>query len=192
MQISKGLLDYHGRPWLLEQLERLKKTGTTRTLIVLGYRANEYLEQIPSLISEMGKTVLINHQPEFGPFSSIQTGIRLARACAPDEEPRPIFILPIDVPCPQMATWEVLEEELRVSVDVVLPTLDGTTGGHPVLLSAYFQNILLDLLPSHPDARLDFQIKQLGPEGVKKAAVLDPEIKMNLNTPNDWERFAQI
>ena len=49
MGTPKGLLDYQGHPWLVEQLRRFKAASGKRAIIVLGFHQAPYFEQIPWL-----------------------------------------------------------------------------------------------------------------------------------------------
>lgn len=85
MGTPKGLLDYHGHPWLAEQLKRFKAAFGLRAVIVLGFHHEQYFEQMPWLreaeknpVNQFGLeiSVAINPAPEHGQFSSLQQAIR--------------------------------------------------------------------------------------------------------------------
>jgi CTP:molybdopterin cytidylyltransferase MocA len=81
MGSPKGLLDYQGHPWLLEQLGRFRAASGQQAIVVLGFDHKSYFRRIPWLPSAEKKAVLhlgletrvvINKTPEHGPFSSLQ------------------------------------------------------------------------------------------------------------------------
>ena len=80
----KGLLDYRGHPWLLEQLRRFKAVSGKLAVVVLGYHHELYFEKIPWLkkaghkpTHQLGLKILavVNPTPDYGQFSSIQCAI---------------------------------------------------------------------------------------------------------------------
>ena len=178
MGTPKGLLRRSEKYWLEEQLAGFFSVGGTRTIVVLGFYANEYLEKIPSLSSI--KTV-VNETPEKGPFSSLQTGVRELLGWSPFPG---AFVLPVDVPCPQKKVWQSLAEKSG-GFSACLPVWRNQ-GGHPVLLGTSF---LKPLLQCSPDDRLDARLKQLPSSQVARIAVEDETITRNINTVADWESF---
>jgi NAD(P)-dependent dehydrogenase (short-subunit alcohol dehydrogenase family) len=90
---------------------------------------------------------------------------------------RDVFILPIDVPVPDAATFEQLA---RAQGPVRIPTFHGITG-HPIYLSAaWIHEHLLSVKNLDPrTARLDY----LAAAFAKHIQVSDPRTIMNINTP---------
>src|SRR4051812_26917789 len=76
MGVPKGLIEMNGRTWLENQIERLSQCGLREIIVVLGYHAEKYRERLPWLGTRLPSVE--NAQPEFGPFSSITTGIKQA------------------------------------------------------------------------------------------------------------------
>ena len=89
----KGLLDYHGTPFLTHQLLSLYEIGFSHIIVVLGHTAEQLKQKIKLLRSS---STCINPQPERGPFSSIQCGLKSLVS----DLRKGVFILPVDVPCP--------------------------------------------------------------------------------------------
>lgn len=171
----------------------LKKAGLSEVVIVLGYAAEDYLAKLPWLVDalfrygteEFGLKIraLINPLPQFGPFSSIQVGganaQRLSHAFSGY-----FWILPIDVPCPNIEVWEKLA---RSRAQACVPTYLGT-GGHPVKLSDTFMRHLRRVSPYGEDSRLDRQIFLLG-ANAERLEVDDSSILKNLNTPSEMKKL---
>lgn len=180
MGIPKGLLDYHGKPFLSYQIESLFEIGFTDIIVVLGKDSTIYQENIPKLKKS---TVIVNPQPDRGSFSSLQSGLFGLN----DKYRSGIFILPIDVPCPSKEVWEQLAEGLSSSdVNVAIPEFNNKRG-HPVLLSDEFRK---HLQTCSSDSRLDFEIrKQKELQRAKIISVNDKNITLNLNTLEEWEAF---
>lgn len=175
MGAVKGLIEIGGIPLVSWQCQRFRDAGGRDICVVLGASAAMYLAAAPGLPH------VINPQPERGPFSSLQVGLRhfAGRSC---------FVLPVDVPAAKTATWVTLATALTLQVAVVRPRFDGR-GGHPVLLSAPFAAALIDVSSTDPAARLDMQIRALPPAAVIDIEVDDPSLVINLNQPSDLERF---
>ena len=192
MPQPKGLVEFRGRPWLEWQLERIAACGFKRVIVVLGHRADEYFTGLPWLKSAVSVEVahagvavksVLNDLPEYGPFSSIQAAGRELDATAFES----VFILPVDVPCPDVEVWQALA---RASGDAILPVLNDR-GGHPVRISRGFLLQLLLLAPEDPESRLDVQIHRLSQDLVVRLPVGDPKIGTNLNTLEDWQRWEK-
>ena len=180
MGIPKGLLDYHGKPFLSYQIESLFEIGFTDIIVVSGKDTALYQENIPELKKS---TVIVNPQPERGLFSSIQSGLLRLK----DKYQSGVFILPLDVPCPSKEVWNQLAVELSSSeANVSIPEFNGKRG-HPVLLSDEFRQ---HLQTCSSDSRLDFEIrKQKELQKAKIISVNDKNITLNLNTLEEWEAF---
>ena len=179
----KGLFLHAGRPWILTQLETLRDIGLVHVVVILGYQSDLYLTAIPSLPDIC--QVAINEVPQYGPFSSLQCGIRQSLLT----NPAGIFVLPVDSPCPDKEVWSQLAEAPDSETQACLPTWNGD-GGHPVLLSPNFAKFLADFPLEHVDARLDVQMFRLPPKFLKRVSSGDRKICFNLNTPEDFKRHA--
>ncbi|NPD87674.1 MAG: nucleotidyltransferase family protein [Asgard group archaeon] len=176
----KGLLDYKGKPFLAFQLEKLLEIGFWEIIVVLGNDYQIYQDKIPKLKNTV---ITINPSPEKGQFSSIQYGLLEVSKVNQSG----VFILPVDVPCPEKEVWEHLEKSLSSSnANVSIPAYQGKKG-HPVIISEKFKEYLLTC---KTDSRLDFEInKQKDMEKAKIISVKDKNITRNLNTPENWEEF---
>lgn len=180
----KGLVRIGEQTWLELQCSSFRELGGQRIFLILGYELEAY-----SGFQLEGVEILKNPDPEYGPFSSIQTGAKRALILgAPG-----VFVLPIDVPVPKREVWTALSEAFfaptvpRICQPVV--ELDGRVrAGHPVLVSAQELRTLSELPPS---GRLDYRIRGLGAEEVKRVSVQDQMILKNLNTAEDWNQFRR-
>ncbi len=218
MGTPKGLLDYHGHPWLIEQLERFKAASGKRLIIVLGFHQAPYLEQIPWLVKAVTEplqqlgleiSVVINPAPEHGQFSSLQQAVSFLHANETDFTERPCpsqapnaersfigqkipgaFILPIDVPCPGKEVFENLAEAFSPSIDAAIPQYQ-SKGGHPVLLGSDFLSRLAEVPPTSPLARLDLQIQSLPEDRIALVSVNDKSISLNMNFLDEFQDYAQ-
>ncbi len=180
MGIPKGILDYYGRPFLSRQIECLAEIGFWEIIVVLGKDKDLYQEKI----LELNKTKITeNPNPEEGQFSSIKYGLNEVL----ESHSSGVFILPLDVPCPNKEVWKQIAFNLNLfDVSVLIPQYQGKKG-HPVLLSEEFKNYLLscDL-----NTRLDHEIhKKINQGKARIISVNDNNITLNINTPEEWEAF---
>ena len=178
---AKGLLDYKGEPFILTQIGKIKEIGIDDIIIVLGKDHQTYLNHVPELNKY---EIVVNTKPERGQFSSLQCGLEKAVSI----NKKAVFVLPIDVPCPEREVWYNLGFSLlKDKKEVVVPEYQGKKG-HPVLLNINFIEYLLSL--DETSSRLDEEIKKL--EGKKKVGIIsvqDRKITLNLNTIEAWKKY---
>lgn len=188
----KGLLDYQGRPWILNQLDEFRRAGGTEVVVVLGFLHERYLEEVPLLEEALSSGVtrdglvihtVVNEHPEQGQFSSIGTGLTaLGETDA--------FVHPVDIPCPAPEVWSALQNALTGEVRACIPVQAGR-GGHPALISSGFRSRLIGVDPAAEDGRLDVQLHRLPEGAVAHVKVDDPRIHMDLNDPVAWRRWVE-
>jgi CTP:molybdopterin cytidylyltransferase MocA len=195
MGTPKGLLDYQGNLWLLEQLSRYRAAAGKRVVVVLGFYCEQYFEKIPWLraaqkkpIHQLGLeiTVVVNPTPEYGQFSSLQCALSILSIGLPVPG---VFILPVDVPGPEKEVYEKLAEALDAKTATVIPRYQ-SKGGHPVLLSKAFLGHLGKVSLSSPEARLDFQIKVLPRDRVAFVPVDSQEVGLNMNFLDEFRSYS--
>jgi molybdenum cofactor cytidylyltransferase len=174
----KGLVLFAGRPWIEAQLAAL---DGRRVTVVLGHDGARYLEVIPDLAKRA--EVVVNPDPDRGPFSSLQVGLAAVRGSAP----APVFVLPVDVPAASAGVWRALEEALDPGLDAAIPVFEGR-GGHPVLLASPFIGRLCSRDPASPEARLDVELRLAK---ARRVPTDDPRVRMNLNAPEDWGKLVE-
>lgn len=190
MKMPKGLLSFFGRPWLQYQLDCYRRAGGKTAVVVLGFKAGDYLTALPFL--NIGRTVdadgleittLMNPLPQFGPFSTIQTGLSfLLRKDFPS-----FSFLALDRPAPLPAVWHELADILNdKKADMVFPVRNGKDG-HPVMLSKTFAQNIVALDPE--TSRMD-KLRATLPDGACLAVEqTDANVGFNLNTPEQWQEF---
>lgn len=195
----KGLLHREGRPWILSQIDLASNLKLGRIVCVVASRDLAAFRAILEVPLVPRVELVVNPDPERGPFSSLQEGLKVLLTKPPGgaaESPllatrtRPIFVLPVDVPAPTPQVWRELEVRLQGGAQVTQPEFNGK-GGHPVLLAPTLCEKLCAL--EHPEARrLDHILRELSPWERLRVAVDDPEILMNLNERADWESVAPV
>jgi CTP:molybdopterin cytidylyltransferase MocA len=194
MGTPKGLLDYQGQPWLLEQFGRFEAAPGKRMVVVLGHHAEQYFERMnwlrtasqePTGLRGLTVSVVINRAPENGPFSSLQCAIAFLK----DDDFPGAFVLPIDVPGPDREVFEAMTRVFGEPFDALIPRYQ-SKGGHPVLLSRNFLNRLAKVSLTSAEARLDFQIQALPKERVASISVHDQRVCLNMNSPDDFLTYS--
>jgi CTP:molybdopterin cytidylyltransferase MocA len=195
MGIPKGLLLYQGRPWLLEQLHRFKAAGGKKVMVVLGYHSEEYKEIIWELAGcahpstsfpNLGISVVVNPQPHLGPFSSLQCALT---ALSKENYPG-AFVLPIDVPGPAREVFQKMAQSFINNLDTIVPQFQNK-GGHPVLLSRRFAELLAQIPANTKEARLDYQIRGIPRDKVIYLPVPDEKVCLNMNGPEDFRQYCE-
>ena len=184
----KGLLDYHGVPWILEQIMRFKVVDSPRVYIGLGHNYEAYFAKIPWLeqaldnffvFQDVSLRVVLNQNPKSGSFSTLQTVLREI------DGQYTVLVLPIDVP---LADKPNLQAVLQQENTVIIPKCDNKNG-HPVLLKPKFWTKLLSV---DRMTRLDTEIKRLDSSSITYVKVLDKSVYQNINTKKDWNDYSNL
>lgn len=190
MGIAKGLLKYQQTYWILEQLHRISKANIKDIYIGLGFNFEQYFNAIPWLENAQRNfieyeglkvKVIINKNPEYGPFSTLQTILKVVPKTSE------ILVNNIDIP---ILNSEELSEIISLKNEIVFPKYQGKNG-HPIKMKNCFWKSLLNLDISDDNARLDFQLKKVNPAKISTIEVFDRAIIMNLNTKTAWATFLQ-
>ncbi len=188
MGSPKGLLDYHDTPWILEQISRYSSIDNPKVYIGLGHDFQQYLDTIPWFINAIDRPyiyngvevrVIINNQPQFGSFSTLQTVLNKVN------KNTTIIVQPIDVPLLNKQSLMSIINENNV---IVIPCCNDKNG-HPVKLKPEFWNRLLVIDISSNQARLDMQIKKLDNSSISYINTTDKSVCQNINTINKWNNY---
>jgi molybdopterin-guanine dinucleotide biosynthesis protein A len=188
MGVDKGLLKFKHTFWILEQLNRISKTGVKTVYIGLGFNSQHYFDAIPWLKDSLSNDVdyqelkiktIVNPTPELGSFSTLQTVLKnINSACD-------VLINPVDVPLLNSNELNKIISEIN---NIVIPNFEGKNG-HPIKISAGFWQKLVSLNISEENSRLDLQLKKATPEEISILKVNDASIIKNLNTKTVWISF---
>lgn len=188
MGTPKGLLDFGGKPWILEQISRYKYVKNPIVYIGLGHDYEQYLSTIPWLKKALDKKhpyngievrVVVNSHPEYGAFSTLQTVLKIID---PNSD---ILVQPIDIP---LLNNENLVSLINETNTIVIPIYKEKKG-HPVKLKPDFWSTLLDIKLSSDKARLDHQIRAFNSSSITYLNITDTSINQNINTMKDWKIY---
>ena len=191
MGSPKGLLDYHGVYWILEQIIRFKCVQKPKVYIGLGYDYEKYIEAIPWFNKAIDKSfnykgaevnVVINYNPQLGPFSTLQ---EVLGSVDPQET---VIVQPIDVPLLNKQNLRAIINENNI---IVIPVCDDHKG-HPVKLKFEFWTTLLAIDLTTDKARLDRQIRAADNSSITYLKVSDNVVYQNINTQENWKYFLDL
>ena len=176
----KALLPWRGQPLLLSQVSALRDGGAARVVVVLGHRADELR---PLLEGLEGVAWALNPDYLQGKTTSIKAGLSSLDRRAVDE----ILLLNVDQPRSASDIARILEAHRGNDFAITIPTCGGK-GGHPIVLSAQ----LLDELLAIDEESLGVKaVAQRRPEAVNRVALENPEILLDLNTPEQYRQALQ-
>src|SRR2546428_2329070 len=123
----KVLLPWGDQTLVEHQIDQLRRPPVERVVVVLGHDA----EQIRPVVERAGAEVLVNELYKRGRASSLRAG---ARAVADDT--RTIVVLDVDQPRPRRVIQRLIENHLRASNMITVPTFDGKRG-HPTVVDGW-------------------------------------------------------
>ena len=171
----KALLEWGGETLIEYQIDELRQPPVERVVVVLGHRANDVRPFAEKLECE----VIINDLWERGRASSLRVGAR----SLPDDT-RTIVILDVDAPRPRIVIHRLIENHIRASSMITVPTFDGQRG-HPTVIDGW-------LLPELRRVRERSQ----GLRGLLEAHEADivevpfdsEVVLLGFNTPEEYEQ----
>jgi CTP:molybdopterin cytidylyltransferase MocA len=124
----KALLDWGAGQTLIEyQIDELRQPPMERVIVILGHRAND----VRPFAEKVECEVVVNELYERGRASSLRMGAR-----ALSDDTRSIVILDVDQPRPRIVIQRLLENHIRASSMITVPTFDGQRG-HPTVIDGW-------------------------------------------------------
>ena len=176
----KALLPWRGQPLLQHQVTALRDSGADRVVVVLGHRADELR---PLLEGIEGVSWVLNPDYLQGKTTSIKAGLSALDPRVVDE----ILLLNVDQPRAAADVARILETHRAGDCSVTIPTCGGK-GGHPIVLSA---ELLDELLSIDEESQGVKAVAQRRPESVNRFPLENPEILLDLNTPEEYRRAVE-
>lgn len=167
--------------WLEYQIAQLRRAGFRRIKVVTGYRPRLLKTQIKAL----GATQSHNPLPARGPFSSLQQALKGFTG-------EHTLLVPLDNPVPTPGVLYKIRRAMKGNADkqVAKPCFQGR-GGHPLILHKTLVQQLKTAASEGTNARLDRQLQQLPANKTARVRVKTPQVRLNLNTPQQWVRYQK-
>lgn len=176
----KALLPWRGQPLLRHQVSALRNGGAGRVVVVLGHQADELS---PLLEGLEGVDWVLNPDYLQGKTTSIKAGLSALDPHVVDE----ILLLNVDQPRSAADIARILDTHRASGYAITIPTCGGK-GGHPIVLSAE----LLDELLSIDEESMGVKaVVQRRPGSVNRFPLENPEILLDLNTPEEYRRAVE-
>jgi molybdenum cofactor cytidylyltransferase len=176
---SKQLLELSGESLLVRSIKTALGSGASEVVVILG--ANEQNHEI--LLKEFPVKIVTNHYWKSGMGSSIKTGFHHIIKDLP--EARAVIIMVCDQPEVRPDhIRELVTRHLQSGKSIVASEYSGTHGVPALFARSFFSNILM--LQDDQGAK---RIIEQFPEHV--SAVVFPEGSIDLDTPEDYERYLQ-
>ena len=171
----KALLPWRGQALIEHQVSALRQGGADRVVVVLGHRADEIR---PLLGGREGVSAVLNPDYLQGKTTSIKAGLSAINP----EAVRDILLLNVDQPRSAEDVSRILAEHQAGGHAVTVPTCGGK-GGHPIVLSA---RLLDELLAIDEESQGIKAVVRRRPESVRRFPLENPEILLDLNTPDQY------
>ena len=172
----KALLPWRGQPLLRHQASALREGGIDRVVVVLGHRAEDLSHLLDGLD---GVDWVLNPNYLRGKTTSIKAGLSALDHRTVGE----ILLLNVDQPRSAADIAHILQTHRAGDCSVTIPTCGGK-GGHPIALSA---DLLDELLVIDEESQGVKAVVQRRPESVNRFPLENPEILLDLNTPEQYQ-----
>ena len=175
---QKALLPWRGTTLIQYQVHSLLEAGISQVVTVLGYRA----ETLRPLVEAVpGIETVLNLRYRTGKSSSVRAGLRHV---GPEAEY--ILVLAVDQPRSSKIIRRVVDAHRERGSLITYPAYRGK-GGHPVVFSRALLPELMRIRESRHGLRE--VVERHRPE-VSRIEVDDPEVLLDLNEPEDYQRVA--
>ena len=171
----KQLLDWHGEPLIVAQIEALLEVGCGPVVVVLGAHQHRLKPLLPS---RSAVQITTNRNWREGRASSIRTG---ARAVSSAHEA--VVVASVDQPVSPAVVRELCSViERAPGAMIVVPRYEGTNGHPPI-----FRSELLPELQSVTERQEGLRaIRRRHAERTIFLETDDPIVTLNLNTPDAY------
>ena len=175
----KALLPWRGQALLEHQVSALRQGGADRVIVVLGHRADELR---PLVQDKDGVSWTLNPDYLQGKTTSIKAGLSALDSDADD-----ILLLNVDQPRTTEDIAYILNVHRANNYAVTVPEYNGK-GGHPIVLSARLWPELIDI---NEDTQGIKAVVRRRPEAVNRIPLDNPEILLDLNTPDQYRAAVE-
>ena len=173
---AKPLLKFKGKTFLETSVDKAQKANFKPLIAVTSEILYDQINRL-----DLNIEILINPYPEKGMLSSLLCGLEILNQTVAG------FLLnPVDFPLVEQNTYQKLWISHQTEKNCIIkPTYNGRSG-HPVIFPAtVFEN--LKKAPLNKGAKAVLQEK---PDLVRKLAVDDAGILLNINTPELYFKYC--
>ena len=176
----KALLPWRGQTLLEHQAAALLEGGAERVVVVLGHRADELR---PLLEGKEGVSWKFNPDYRQGKTTSIKAGLSALGADSVED----ILLLNVGQPRSAADVARVLNAHRDGDYAVTVPEYRGK-GGHPIALSS---TLLPELREIDEESQGIKAVVRRHPESVQRIPLDNPEILLDLNTPEQYRAAVE-
>lgn len=178
MGSPKALLHYQGQTFVERICTAFLTAGVDELIVVLGARAEDIARALP--VHPVLRTV-VNSRYAQGQLSSLMVGMG---ALSPESEAAVVSL--VDHPMVSSATIKAVIDSFRTApIPIVIASYQGKRG-HPVLFSSHVYGEIL-AAPLDQGAKV---VVRKDPGRVREIPLDDPGILADIDTPEDYRRFA--
>ncbi len=171
MAHPKALIEHEGGRSFLQSLASTFGKAGCAVLGVVGKDAEAVRDQHPSV------NLVDSPQWQDGPMSSVKAGLTAALEEAADV----VLLHPVDMPAVRASTLKTLLKAMGDSEEGLRPEFEAAPG-FPVVLS----RAAAERLMGSDVAQLDAALQGMK---LRRVAVKDPGVLVNINTPETYERL---
>lgn len=175
----KPLLSWCGVTLLEYQLSSLSAAGVSEIVVVLGHQA----ESVARYVTDPRARYVVNEAYRQGRTTSIKAGLAQV-----DPSSESILLLGVDQP----RTPEIISKVVRAHADrdslITSPRFRGR-GGHPLVFSSSLTDELGSITEDGQGVRAVFQAHR---DQVTEVEIDDPMVRLDLNTPDDYEEARSL
>ncbi|MGE4287938.1 MAG: NTP transferase domain-containing protein [Salinivirgaceae bacterium] len=178
MGMPKALLKQAAGYYFFETLiSNYQDAGITSIALVIQ---NSLIKTIKKQVHNMAGNIyiVVNNEPEKGRMHSLQLGLKFMKNKA-------VFIHNIDNPF--VSNDLLMQMIMKLEPDSYVKPVYQKKGGHPILLSAEIVNNLLNIEVTKENS-LKNELKKYGQIQLETN---EPDILLNLNTPDDYQTFIE-
>ena len=168
------MLPWRGTTLVEHQIDALFKGGISEVVVVVGHEADAVAAQV----SCTGARCVVNPDYLQGKTTSIKAGLRTVNADADA-----ILLLAVDQPRTKSIVSAVVQAHVSGDYLITSPRYEGH-GGHPLIFAASLRHELARISEEKQGIREVFQAHR---DSVQEYALNDPQIRLDLNTPEAYE-----
>ncbi len=176
----KALLPWQGKALIEAQSQAMLSAGLRPLIVVLGHRADELRPLVPT---DSAVRIVLNQRYAEGRSTSIATG-----AGAVSEPVDAVIIASVDQPLDADVLRTMMTAHGETHAPMVVPSIDHRRG-HPALFDASLLPELLAVTEEREGLR---EVVTLHAGEIHYVNVTNPIVRVNLNSPEDYEAARRV